>query len=99
MEIGRRLLIDKSTNKIVHEFGEMNGEVLPRPDISNLILIDLEYGAYSEEFIRLKDGLNSVKIIDIENKILEFDLREPLQTPEQQISELQQQLLQAQGVI
>jgi hypothetical protein len=99
MQIGRRLLIDKSTNKVIHEFVEMNGEVLPRPDINNLILIDLEYGKYSEEFTRLKDGLNSVKVVGIENKILEFDLREQIQTSEQQIAELQQKLLQAQGVV
>ncbi|MCT8975483.1 hypothetical protein N4T77_02615 [Clostridium sp. CX1] len=99
MNIGRRLLIDKSTNRILHDFGEMSGDVLPRPDVNNLVMIDLEYGKYADEFLRLKDGLNSITVTDVENKFLEFDLNPSTLTPEQQIEELQNQLMIAQGVI
>lgn len=99
MNIGRRLVIDKTTNKVIHDFGEMSGDVLARPDISNLVMIDLEYGLYSDEFTRLKDGLNSITIIDLENKTFSFDLNAVTLNPEQQIAELKQQLLEVQGVI
>lgn len=99
MEIGRRLLIDKTTNKVVHDFGEMSGEVLPRSDINNLVFIDLEYGQYSDEFSRLKEGINSITMADIDNKVFKFELNTPVRTPQQQIAQLQQELLQTQGVI
>ncbi len=101
MNVGRRLIIYKQTRKVIFDFGEMSGDLpeKPRPNIEDLVFMDLEYGQHKDEFSRLKDGLNSVTVIDFENKVLQFDLNPPSITPEQQIAELQQKLLQSQGVI
>lgn len=99
MQIGRRLIYDKSSGKIIYDMGEDNGAVIPRETYGEFGYIDLEYGQYNDYFSRLKDGLNSIKVINTETKELEFDLLEPIQTPEERIAELENQLLIAEGVI
>lgn len=95
IEVGRRIIFEKSTGKIIMVMGEMQGDVLPREDLGELGYIDLEYGQYSDEFSKVK----SFHIDPDTKKVIFDEIIEPVLTPEQQIAELQQQLLQAQGMV
>lgn len=44
MQVGNRIIFDQD-GEIVLEFGEMQGDVLPRKDITKLDFVDLELGA------------------------------------------------------
>lgn len=95
IQVGRRIIFDKITGAIIFNTGEMQGDMPPREVINELDFIDLPFGQDSDKFMRAK-----VYHVDPITKEVVFDeLVEPTLTPEQQIAELQQQLLQAQGVI
>lgn len=95
--IGKLLIVDKTNGQVIHFLSDMPDGI--RPPVENLVFVELPYGQDDDKFLRLKDGVNSIKVADIGNKILEFDLVEAPPTSEQQIAQLQQQLLQAQGVV
>lgn len=86
MDVGNRIIYDQD-GEIVFQTGEMTGDVLPRKEITELHLIDMEYGAVNFQTHRIIG-------IDLETKqpILE---EIPIElTPEQQrIQELEDQLL------
>lgn len=95
MEVGRRIIFDKTTGKIIFDMGEHSGDVPPLEPITEIDFIDLPYGQDSSKFNNAKSYH-----IDVATRQVVFDeFREPTLTPEQQVAELQQQLLQAQGVI
>lgn len=86
MQIGNRVIYDQN-GKIVFQTGEIQGDVLPRKEITELNYIDLEYGEIDYSKYRIVG-------IDVETKepILEEIIIE--KTPEQQkIEELENQLL------
>lgn len=95
IQVGRRVIFDITTGKVICDMGEMQGDVLARESIGSLDYIDLPYGHMADEFSR------SVKWhIDPETKEVVFDeLREPTLTPEQQIEQLENELLIAKGLI
>lgn len=95
MQVGRRIIFDRNTGNIVVDFGEMQGDVLPREDINELDYVDLPYGMYNEEFSRVKKYH-----VDTNTKEIVFDELYPKQlTQAEQIEELENQLLISQGVI
>lgn len=95
IQVGRRLIFEKLTGKIVMDMGEMAGEVLAREPLNELDYLDLAYGQDSDKFMRVK-----AYHVDTTTKQVIFDeLYEPVVTPQQQIEDLQNQLLIAQGVI
>ncbi|WP_373845053.1 hypothetical protein [Clostridium sp.] len=91
-EIGRRIIFDTATGKIIMDTGEMqgsDGSLLPREPINGLDYIDLPYGQDSDKFNRVKSYH-----VNPETKEIVFDeFYNPVQTPEQRISELENQLL------
>lgn len=91
---GKILIVNKLDGSIFGWFGEVGAnKESSRPDIENIILLELEPQQYQEEFMNLTNGLNSLKVIDIENKILEFDLRkENTETEEQRLKREKQEL-------
>lgn len=97
MDIGRRIIFEKSTGKIILDMGEMSGDILPREDLGELDHIDLPFGQDADKF---KQGIKAYHI-DPETKTLIIDeVMERVLTPEQQqIEDLQNKLLVAEGVI
>lgn len=98
-QVGRRIIFDKSTGKIIFDMGEMQGDVLPREDLGELDHIDLEYGQDTDKFMRVKKYH-----IDTKTKTVVFDeLYEPVETEGEKLrrekAELENQLLRAKGVI
>ena len=91
--LGKILIVNKKDGSVLGWFGE--GE---RPDFIDIQLIELEPNQYDELFIKM-NKIEDLKVTDIDNKILICNPSSKPLTLEQQITELQQQLLQAQGVI
>lgn len=53
-ELGRRIIFEKTTGKIIVDFGEASGAVLPeRETITELDFVDFPSGAYADEFSRV----------------------------------------------
>lgn len=54
MQIGRRILFNKNTGKIIMDTGEMQGHVTPREPLNeeDIGIVELEFGAYTNEFSR-----------------------------------------------
>lgn len=98
MEIGRRLIYDNITGKVILDMGQIKGEdVIERDSINGLDYIDLPFGQDVDKFM-----IPGVKYhVDPITKIVIFDeIPEPVLTPEQQeIEKLQNELMIAQGVI
>lgn len=95
LKIGRRIIFDKLTGKVICEMGEIAGDVLPREDINELDYVDLEYGQHNDKFRRA----NRYYIDSNTKKVVFDELREPIKTPEEKIVELENKLLIAEGVI
>ncbi|RMD04896.1 hypothetical protein D9O40_00655 [Clostridium autoethanogenum] len=97
-QIGRRIIYDTTTGKIIMDSGEMqgsDGDLKERGAISGLAYIDLPYGQDSDKFNRVKSYH-----VDITTKTVVFDeLYDPPVDKDAEIATLQQQLLQSQGVI
>lgn len=91
-QIGRRIIFDTQTGKIIMDTGEMqgsDGSLIPREPINGLDYIDLPYGQDSDKFNRIKSYH-----VDPTSKTVVFDeLYDPIQTPEERIQELENQLL------
>lgn len=86
MEIGNRIIFDQD-GEIIFQTGEMQGDVLPRKEITSLDYIDLEYGEIDYTKYRIV-GVN----VETRQPILE-EIEVP-KTPEQErIEELEDQLL------
>lgn len=85
MKIGNRIIFDQNGEMII-QLGEVQGDVLPRKEITNLDYIDLEYGEVDYFNFRIVG-------VDIETKkpILKEIERE--KTQEEIIEELENQLL------
>lgn len=96
MSVGRRIIFDKVSGKVIYDMGEILGDgILPREPIGGLDYIDLEVGQDADSFKRVAEYH-----VDPQTKTIVFDkLHEPVLTQEEQIAELQQELLIAQGVI
>ena len=95
MEQGKILIVDVMTGSVLGWFGENHGDN-PRPAIENIILLELEPHQNEGDFMNLPYGMDSIKVVDIENKILAFDnipASIPLTLEQQQILELENQLL------
>ncbi|PAQ15091.1 hypothetical protein CD798_08595 [Bacillaceae bacterium SAOS 7] len=52
MNIGNRIIYDQD-GEVIAELGEMQGDVLPRKEITELNFIDLEYGAIDYQTHRM----------------------------------------------
>lgn len=86
MLVGNRIFFDQD-GEIVFQTGEMQGDVLPRKEITSLDYIDLEYGEIDYTKYRIV-GVN----VETRQPILE-EIEVP-KTPEQErIEELEDQLL------
>lgn len=86
MKVGNRIIFDQD-GEIVFQTGEMQGDVLPRKEITSLDYIDLEYGEIDYTKYRIV-GVN----VETRQPILE-EIEVP-KTPEQErIEELENQLL------
>lgn len=86
MQIGERIIYDQD-GEIIFQTGEMQGDVLPRKEITKLNAVDLEYGAVD---------LTKYRIVRVDPTTKQPVLEEiPIAiTPEQQrIQELEDQLL------
>ena len=85
MKVGNRIIFNQD-GEILYQFGEMQGDVLPRKEITELNHIDLEYGEIDYSKYKIIG-------IDIETKqpILEEIIRE--KTSEEIIQELENQIL------
>jgi len=95
IKIGKRIIFDSTTGRIVVEFSEMEGNMPDREAINKLDFIDLEFGYEADKFALAKSYH-----IDPTTKEVVFDeLYEITLTPEQQIEQLQNELMIAQGVI
>ncbi|QXE20460.1 hypothetical protein [Clostridium sp. 001] len=93
MNIGRRIIYDSVSGKVLLDLGEGQGE--PRVAINSLDYIDLLYGQDSDKFNRVKSYH-----VDVTTKTVVFDeLYDPPVDKDAEIATLQQQLLQSQGVI
>ncbi len=97
-QIGRRIIYDTTTGKIIMDMGEIqgsDGSLNPREAINGLGYLDLPYGQDSDKFSRVKSYH-----VDVASKSVVFDeLYDPPVDKDAEILQLQQQLLQAQGVI
>lgn len=86
MQLGNRIVFDQD-GEIILQTGEMQGDVLPRKEITELHIIDLEYGAID---------FNTHRIVSIDpvtkQPVLEA-IEVPLTPEQQRIKELEDQLL------
>lgn len=88
MQVGNRIIYDQD-GEIIVQLGEMQGNVLPRKEITAINFVDVEYGAINHQTHR---------IVGIDVKTKQPILQEILQqvSPEEQrIQELENQLLLA----
>lgn len=93
---GKILIINKTNGGVLGWFGETFDD--SRPRLEDIALLELEPNQYQDDFTNLVHGINGIKVVDLENKTLKFDTTPP-PPPEPTYEELQQQLLQAKGVI
>lgn len=97
-QIGRRIIFDTQTGKIISDLGEMqgtDGALKERDSINGLGYVDLPYGQDSDKFNRVKSYH-----MDTTTKTVVFDELYDLPVDKDaEIATLQQQLLQSQGVI
>lgn len=95
-DVGRRILYDSLTGEILHDTGEMSGDVLERPAIQGVIKhLDIPYGQDSDKYIRA-----ITYHVDTDTETVLFDeLRPVVVSQDQIISDLENQLLIANGVI
>lgn len=86
MYIGNRIFYDQDGD-IIHQTGEMQGDVLPRKEITELNLIDLNYGAidYNTHRIASIDTVTKQPVLET--------IEKPLTPEQQRIKELEDQLL------
>lgn len=87
MNIGERIFYDQD-GEVLARMGEMQGDVLPRKEITSIHFVDLEYG----EVNTLNHNIIGIDV-DTKKPILELIPRE--QTPEERIKELEDALLLA----
>lgn len=85
MQIGNRITYDQD-GEILFQTGEMQGDVLPRKNITELYHIDLEYGEIDYSKYRII-GVST----DTKEPILEEIIRE--KTQEEIMQELENQIL------
>ncbi|WP_405117850.1 hypothetical protein MHB43_20240 [Paenibacillus sp. FSL H8-0317] len=86
MQLGNRIIYNQD-GYIVHQTGEVQGDVLPRAEITSLDFVDLDYGVIDFNKQRI------VKIDpDTKQPILE-DIDLALTPEEQRIKDLEDQLL------
>lgn len=86
MQIGNRIIYDQN-GEIICQLGEMQGDVLPRKEITKLDYLDLKYGEIDYTKYR-------IVAVDIETRQPILEEIEIPQTPEQQkIEELENQIL------
>ncbi|KAJ51098.1 hypothetical protein BD780_000220 [Clostridium tetanomorphum] len=81
---GRRLIVDKTNNKTLMMWGESEIE---QEKIGELICIELPVGKYNDEFNKLKNGINSIKVKSFDTCELEFELIEHIETEEEKLKE------------
>lgn len=94
MKTKRRIFYDKITGKILCHIPERE-QSEDLPIINELAYKDFEIGYKTDEFQKAKN-----MHIDVTTDDIIFDEFIPdMVTPQEQIAELQQQLLQAQGVV
>lgn len=86
LEIGNRIFYDQD-GVIIHQTGEIRGDVLPRKEITELHFVDLEYGAINPQ-THLIAGIDPVT----KQPLLEA-IEIPLTAEQQHIKELEDQLL------
>ncbi|QCT02736.1 hypothetical protein E6C60_2021 [Paenibacillus algicola] len=86
MQIGNRIIFDQD-GEIMYQSGEMQGDVLPRKEVTSLDYVDLDYGAVNFQTHRIVR-------IDVDTKQPVLESLEIVLSPEQQrIKELEDQLL------
>lgn len=86
MKIGNRIIFDQD-GEIIYQTGEMQGDVLPRKEITNLGYIDLNYGEIDYTKYRIIG-------VDVATKQPILEEIEVPKTPEQErIEKLENQLL------
>lgn len=71
MAKGKILIVDKTNGSVFGWFGETEDD--SRTNLENIMLLELEPEQYKHEFINIK-SVNDIKVIDIENKVLEFNI-------------------------
>ncbi|RDA73837.1 hypothetical protein DU449_00070, partial [Hafnia paralvei] len=94
MTQGKILIVNKLDGSLLGWFGESEET---RPTLDNITLVELADGQYNNDFIGC--SIENIKVTDIENRILVFNPKPTQPTLEEQVEKLQQQLLQAQGVV
>ncbi|APM40466.1 hypothetical protein [Clostridium kluyveri] len=84
MNLGRRIVYDNQTGKVILDTGEQTDATEERPVWNGITYIDLEYGAYKDEFSRV------IKYhVDPTAKTVVFDELQPIPiTTEQQIENI-----------
>lgn len=86
MELGQRIIYDQD-GEILYQTGEMQGDVLPRKEITSLHFIDLQYGEVNLSTHRITS-------IDPVSKRPILEELQKVDSPEQQrITELEDALL------
>lgn len=99
IQVGRRIIFEKLTGKIIMDMGEMQGDVLPREEITTLDFIDLPYGEDLNKFIRVK----KYHIDPVKREVIFDELYESVETKEEKLErenvELEDKLLKAKEVI
>ena len=92
IQLGNRIVFDQD-GEIIHQTGEMQGDVLPRKEITELNFIDLEYG-------EINYSTHRIVLIDVETKQPILEEIPQFKTEEQlRIEQLENELLLASGVI
>jgi hypothetical protein len=79
IQVGRRIIFDKTNGKVLIDLGEMQGDVLPREEVGSLDFIDLPYGQDSDKFMRVK-----TYHIDTTTKTVIFDELHPIVETEEE---------------
>ena len=73
MNLGRRIVYDNQTGKVILDTGEQTDATEERPVWNGITYIDLEYGAYEDEFSRV------IKYhVDVATKTVIFDELTPI---------------------
>lgn len=73
MNLGRRIVYDSQTGEVILDTGEQPDATAERPAWNGITYIDLEYGAYADEFERV------IKYhIDVATKTIVFDELSPV---------------------
>lgn len=95
MQVGKRIIFEAATGKVVCAIGEMEGNVFPHEVVGALEALDIPFGQNDDEFKRAV----SYSVDTVTKTIVFGELRPPETNFAEYVRDLENELLIARGLI